>query len=167
MTNKPKKTQDQYAAEYKVSPRTIRNWAARGYPLDDPAKVAEFEAAQKHSKKLKTEIAAVKVAPSITSEELRNPPTLACAMVYERILRCRKLAQDVREMEAKIMHRDEVDAGTRRVKAGVKSLLLGLPAILPAQLVGLPEHGIQKQLSIWVHATLTELSNPQSPVYQP
>ena len=160
-----KKTRSEYAEEYQVTPRTITRWIAKGYPLDDPAQIRQLEAAQKSNSRLRAEIAAVQIdAAALTQEQLGSPPDLAHAMVYHRILNCRKLSHELRELKAQTISRDEVEAGGRRVHNAVKTVLLGLPGVC-GELVGLEPASIQKRLATWVHASLTELSNPKSTVY--
>ena len=92
---KPKltKTRAEYAKQYDRNARTITRWIAKGYPLDDPEKVARLESAQKNSRRSADDADAVEVdATTLTDEQLGNPPTLAHAKLYELILICRRLA---------------------------------------------------------------------------
>ena len=41
-------SQTEYAAQYHVDARTVRRWMAKGYPLDDPQKMASVLGAQKN-----------------------------------------------------------------------------------------------------------------------
>ena len=160
------KTNAQYAARYGVETRTIMRWKKRGYPLDDPAKVAELEAGQKNSRRARAEAEAVQVdAAKLSDDQLKNPPDLAHAKLYHLILSCRRLAHANATEQGQYIAKDEAREQVTRIAMAMRSRLLSVPGEMAGRLVGKVEHEIQQTLHAEMVAVLTELSNPHNPAH--
>lgn len=159
-----RKTATEYALDYDVTPRAVRSYMGKGYPLDDPARMEQIFAGQKN--RPKSTGPAVEVdAAKLTNEQLENPANDAEAKLFERILICRKLAHGLSIAKRDVIPKEEVKADMARIAAAMKTRLLALPGEMPGLLVGKVEHEIQKTLFGWVHDALTDFHDAGGKLY--
>ncbi len=146
MPKKPSKTRAQYATQYGVNARTITRWIAKGYPLDEPEKVAELESAQKNSSAARKEAGKLSVeTKDLTDEQLENPRTQAEAKLFQLVLVCRRLSFNNQKERGLYALKSEVIQKVRELRAAEwAELRQKLERELPAICDGLGAAAIQR-----------------------
>lgn len=134
MPRKYKKQTKDYAADYGVDPRTIRNWKAADYPLDDPGKMAEVIAAQKNQ-------------PSSA-----KAPELNKAKLEKVRLECVRLQLDIAVRKREFIPANKVREDCISVGAVFDAELSSLLNDMPGVLAGLSEANVRAKLAARIGA---------------
>ena len=144
-----KKTQAAYASEYGVSIRTIKRWQAKGYPLDDPAKLGELLGQQK----------------SAPEGLLEGGP---------KNLKDRKLLVECQRSELRLgIERGEVTPNIKiredltRIATATRAELMRLENDLPGTLAGLDSAAIQIKIREALDIVFRNLADATSHLYIP
>lgn len=129
-----KKTQTAYAKAFGVSPRTIRTWQEKNYPLDDPHAMGKMLDAQKN------------VPAGVEPTEFRK-------MRLRKVrLECEKLENALAIQKKEFVPAAQVYEDGLRIGALMSAELDGLLSDMPGALAGLDELRIRERLSVRLKA---------------
>ena len=130
-----KKSDPEYAAEYRVTTRTIRKWRKLEYPLDDPAEVSRRLSGQKHSK----------AVPGF--EDTPDPADgIKFAKHRKEQLQCEILAFNLEVARGNHIPKSEVTETVSAIGAALAARLMSRHAELAALLEGMSAGQISKEI---------------------
>lgn len=150
MIAKPKKrikwakSEKEYAKLYGCDVRSIRNYKAAGYPLDNPSKMADVLASQRSS-------------PG------GSPTSLAGAKLEKLILECKRLEFKLQVDRKEYVPIAEVIADGTAIGAAMASSLDKLRADLPPLLLGLDEPGMAIVIEREINKIRSEIADKLKP----
>ncbi len=126
---KYRSSQAEYAAQYHVDARTVRRWMAKGYPLDDPQKMASALGAQKN-----------------VPESFRDCTDIQEAKLKKVILECERLHLRNQREAGELVPRDQVREDGLRIGSVLTAELAALLNDMPSVLAGLSPVAVREKL---------------------
>lgn len=118
-----------YAAVYRVGLSTVKGWAAKRYPLDDPKKMASVLGAQKN-----------------VPESFRDCADIGEAKLKKVLLECERLHLRNQREAGELVSRDQVREDGLRIGATLTAELAALLNDMPSVLAGLSPVAVREKL---------------------
>ena len=130
----PRKTayrasQRHYAEQYRVDTRTVRRWMEKGYPLDDPKKMASVLGAQKN-----------------LPDSFRDCIDIKEAKLKKVLLECERLHLRNQREAGELVSRAEVREDGIRIGSVLTAELAALLNDMPSVLAGLSPVAVREKL---------------------
>lgn len=151
-----KKSGAEYAKQFGCDPRTIRNWKAKGYPLDDLDAMEEIVAGQHRGPD----------GDSTKEIDINSEPTTMEAAKLHRILwQIRKARVEVEERKRVLVLKSEVITDISRISSMLTATLLSMGPELAGQLVGKTEGEIKRAIEQRERAACQQWADEANAIY--